>query len=517
MSLNLAMIIHENAKRHGDQPALIYHDQRWTFDDLENDINRMAHGLVELGIQRGDCVTVMLPNLPEFVISYFAIMKAGAVCVPINPLYKEREVEFLLQDSRSVAMVTCQSVFQEAKSGFEKASDCRHLLVVGYPEDSAIDRDVAIDFRAWMRRPVQPFPMVMTDADETAVLVYTSGTTGKPKGAMLTHFNLFYQAFVLPQIHWPAKQPGEVSLAILPLFHSFGQSCVMNARLARGAAVSLLPAYEPRQVLEVLQRHRVTHFSGVPTMYLQLLNHPERDAFDLSRLVECYSGGAPIPIDTLQRWKERYQLDILEGYGLTETSPVATFNFPGHPPIYGSCGEPIWGCQVKIVNAAGETLPPGQDGEVCIQGVNIMKGYFGNPEATAEVMKDGWFATGDQGHLDENGFLYIVGRLKDMILRGGFNVYPREIEELLYEHPAVHECAVYGVPDPEMGEEIQAAIYLKAGQQATAEDLKRFVKDRIAPYKYPRHVEIWPEPLPKGPSGKILKRELQRLHAERKT
>ena len=369
MSLNLAVIISENAKRIPNDPAILFHDVHYSFRELDEAINRLANGLVGLGVKRGQMVTVMLPNLPEFIIAYFAIAKLGGVCVPINPLYKRREVEYLLSDSESVAMIACQQFAQEAIAGYEASPACHHMIMVAYPERCDTPIHGLVPYETLMEGSSPHFEMVMTEADDTAVLVYTSGTTGKPKGAMLTHFNLFYQAFVLPFIHWSAKQGHEVSLAILPLFHSFGQSCVMNARLARGAAVSVLPAYEPLQVLEILQRDRVTHFSGVPTMYLQLLNHPDRDRYDLSSLKECFSGGAPMPIDTLVRWKERYQLDILEGYGLTETSPVATFNFPNQKPVYGSCGERIWGCDVKIVDAEGNTLPPGEDGEVLIRGV----------------------------------------------------------------------------------------------------------------------------------------------------
>lgn len=515
MSLNVATVIEENARRIPDTTAIICDDKRFSYSQLDAATNRVANALAALGVKRDQMVTVMLPNIPEFVIAYFGILKLGAVCVPINTLYKNREIEFLLEDSESVAFICCQGFMGEAIDAFQRAPVCKNLVVVPFPKQVELPNVEGIHcFNQLTAAASDKFETVMTDADETAVLVYTSGTTGKPKGAMITHFNLFYQAFVLPKIHWDEPQPDEVDLALLPLFHCFGQSCVMNARLARGSTISLVPQYDPLRVMEIMQRDKITHFAGVPTMYLQILNHPERTKFDLSHLRECVSGGAPMPVDIIQRWNEVFGMEIREGYGLTETSPVATFNFPGIKPVHGSCGNRIWGCDIKIVDPEGNTLPTGQDGEVAIRGVNIMKGYYKNPEATAAVMKNGWFLSGDQGHLDDRGYLYIVGRIKDMILRGGFNIYPRELEELLFEHPAVHECAVIGIPDPEMGEEVKAVVYLKPGQSVTADELKAFCKDRIAAYKYPRIVEIRPEPLPKGPTGKILKRELQQQHID---
>jgi len=515
MSLNLAMILKENAVRIPNKTAVICDEQRIDYRDLDRQINRLANTLVSLGVKRGQAVTLMLPNIPEFVVAYFAIVKIGAICVPINTLYKEREIEYILSDSESVAFIACSGFLKDAVLAFELCQGCKNLIVVPFPKVETLPAIEGVHaYQDVVAAAPETCDLVMTDADDIAALVYTSGTTGKPKGAMLTHFNLFFQAFVLPFIHWEPGQNDEVALATLPLFHSFGQSCVMNARLARGSTISLLPAYDPVRVMEIIQRDKVTHFAGVPTMYLQILNHPELGKYDLTSLRECVSGGAPIPIDTLERWKQTFGMEIREGYGLTETSPVATFNFPGKDTVYGSCGERIWGCDVKIVDPQGNTLPPGKDGEVVMRGVNIMKGYYKNQEATDAVIKDGWFASGDQGRLDENGYLYIVGRIKDMILRGGYNVYPREIEELLFEHPAVHECAVFGIPDDEMGEEVKASVFLKPDRTATAEELKQFCKDRIAPYKYPRIVEILSTPLPKGPSGKILKRELRQMHID---
>ena len=291
----------------------------------------------------------------------------------------------------------------------------------------------------------------------------------------------------------------------------------MNTVLALGSTMTCMVRFDPVKALEMIARDKVTHFAAVPTMYLQMLNHPDRPQYDLSSLRTCGSGGAPIPLETLETWKRHYGSQIQEGYGLTETSPTATWSQGPVKPKFGSCGKPIWGCQIKIVDDAGNTLPPGKEGEVLIRGVNVMKGYYKQPEATAQILKNGWFYSGDIGKLDEEGYLYIVGRKKDMILRGGFNIYPREIEELLYEHPAVAEAAVVGVKHDELGEEIKAVVYLKPGCNATEGELQAYCKERIAAFKYPRIVEIRKQPLPKGPSAKILKRELIDEHERART
>jgi long-chain acyl-CoA synthetase len=301
------------------------------------------------------------------------------------------------------------------------------------------------------------------------------------------------------------------------LFHSFGQSCVMNTVLALGSTMTCMPRFEPAKAMEMIQRDKVTHFAAVPTMYLTMLNHPDRAKYDLSSLRTCGSGGAPMPVETLDTWQKHYNFQIQEGYGLTETSPTATWSQGPVKPKAGSCGKAVWGCQIKIVDDQGNTLPPNKEGEVLIRGVNVMKGYYKQPEATAQILKNGWFYSGDIGKLDEEGYLYIVGRKKDMILRGGFNIYPREIEELLYEHPAVAEAAVVGVKHEELGEEIKAVVYLKPGSRATEDEIQAYCKERIAAFKYPRIVEIRDQPLPKGPSAKILKRELIEEHERART
>jgi long-chain acyl-CoA synthetase len=485
---------------------------------LETLTNQLANSLARLGLHPGQKILLMLPNIPEFVISYFAILKPGGVVVPINVLYKAREIEFLLSDSEAIALITCTEFLDEALEAYRNVETCKHLILVDFAREApAIGDSGARRFDDLLRAGSSDFEIVATSPEDTAVIGYTSGTTGKPKGAELSHFNLFYQCRVLPELIDEPRKNDEVRLAVLPLFHSFGQSCIMNTVLAMGSTMTLMPRFEPAKAMEVIQRDRVTHFAAVPTMYLTMLNHPDRAKYDLSSLRMCGSGGAPIPLDTLEAWQRSYDCTIREGYGLTETSPTATWSQGPVTPRFGSCGKPISGCQIKIVDDHGNTLPPGKEGEVLIRGVNVMKGYYKQPEATAQILKNGWFYSGDIGKLDEEGYLYIVGRKKDMILRGGFNIYPREIEELLYEHPAVAEAAVVGVKHEELGEEVKAVVYLKPGCAASETEIQAYCKERIAAFKYPRIVEIRDTPLPKGPSAKILKRELIEEHERART
>jgi len=516
--LNLALVLSENALRFPDRTAVICDEQSYTYGELETITNRLANSLSKLGLHPGQKMLIMLPNIPDFVLAYYGILKPGGVVVPINILYKAREIEFLLEDSEAIGLIACTEYMAEALEAFRNVETCHHLILVDFPNAAPVTKEPGIHrFSDLIAAGSPEFEMAATCPEDTAVIGYTSGTTGKPKGAELSHFNLFYQCRVLPELVDEPRQENEVRMAVLPLFHSFGQSCVMNTVLAMGSTMTCLVRFEPTKAMEVIQRDRVTHFAAVPTMYLTMLNHPDRAKYDLSSLRMCGSGGAPIPLETLERWKGHYDFPIREGYGLTETSPTATWSQGPVAPKAGSCGKPIWGCQVKIVNDEGDRLPVGEIGEVLIRGVNIMKGYYKQPEATAQILKNGWFYSGDTGKLDEEGYLYIVGRKKDMILRGGFNIYPREIEELLYEHPAVAEAAVVGVKHEELGEEIKAVVYLKPGCHATEQELQAYCKERIAAFKYPRIMQIRDTPLPKGPSAKILKRELIEEHERART
>jgi long-chain acyl-CoA synthetase len=509
VSLNLAVTLVENSRRVPDHPAILNAGRAISYGELNADVNRFANVLTGLGVRRGHKVILMLPNVPEFAVCYYGILKAGAVVVPTNVMYKARELEYLITDSESVVFVTCSEYLDEAHEAFRTVGTCRDLLIVDFPRPAGDVSGKGIHrYDDLMRNASAEFDMVPTEADETAVIVYTSGTTGKPKGAELTHFGQFFQCRVLAGLIPDMIRADDVALVALPLFHAFGQTVIMGIAVGTGTTISLMPRYDPGAALEQMVRDKVTLFAGVPTMYVQMLHHPDRARHDLSRLRRCMSGGAPIALETMQAWKREFGFDIAEGYGLTESNPIATTSIGEVKAKYGACGKIVWGCEVKIVDDQGQTLPPGRDGEVLLRGPNIMKGYYRNPEATAAALKDGWLYTGDIGKLDEEGYLYIVGRKKEMIIRGGYNVYPREIEELLYEHPAVQECAVIGTPHPELGEEVKAVVYLKQSRTTTPEEIRAYCRDRLAAFKYPRLVEIRPEPLPKTATGKILKRAI---------
>ena len=344
------------------------------------------------------------------------------------------------------------------------------------------------------------------DTEDTAVILYTSGTTGQPKGAELTHANLAQNVEVLcaDLLH---LTPDDVIFGGLPLFHSFGQTCTLNAAVASGACLTLLPRFDPQQALQSLAEHRATIFAGVPTMYGALLAQPDRAAYDVSALRVCISGGSAMPVELLRGFEHEFGCKVLEGYGLSETSPVASFNHPDRERKPGSIGTPIRGVEMRVVDEYGEDVPQGEVGEIVIRGHNVMKGYWQRPEETAAAIPDGWFRSGDLGRVDEDGYYAIVDRKNDLIIRGGFNVYPREVEEVLYEHPAVAEAAVIGISHPQLGEDVAAAVALKPSGTATPEELREHVKSQVAPHKYPRTVWIVPE-LPKGPTGKILKRAI---------
>jgi long-chain acyl-CoA synthetase len=354
---------------------------------------------------------------------------------------------------------------------------------------------------------VPPIPdVVERQGQDTAVILYTSGTTGHPKGAELTHANLTRNTEIAVA-DLESLTPDDVIFGGLPLFHSFGQTCTLNAAIATGACLSLLPRFDPAQALALLTRDRVTVFTGVPTMYGALLGHPDRAAYDLSALRVCISGGAAMPVEVMRGFESAFGCIVLEGYGLSETSPIASFNHPDKERKPGSIGTPVHGVEMRVENDEGEEVTQGEVGEIAIRGHNVMKGYWRRPDDTASAIHDGWFRTGDLGMVDKDGYFFIVDRKKDLILRGGYNVYPREIEEVLYEHPAVAEAAVIGVPHPDLGEEVAAAVTLKPGATITAEELRDQVKSQVAAYKYPRHV-WFVDALPKGPTGKIVKREI---------
>jgi long-chain acyl-CoA synthetase len=493
MNENLAYNLINTAEQHRERTALRLEQEVFTYAELDDASARVAGFLAERGVKPGDRVGIMLPNVPEFAIAYYGVLRAGAVVVPMNVLLKPREVAFYLGDPEAKLVFAWHQFADAAQQGAaEVGAEC----VVVEPE--AFARLLA------SANPVDD--VAERTARDTAVILYTSGTTGKPKGAELTHSNLAINADVMKQVF--SIGPDDVILGALPLFHAFGQTCALNTAVSSGAELVMLARFDAGAALAAIERYGVTVFEGVPTMYSALLHHPERERFDVSALRLCVSGGAALPVEVLRGFENAFGCVILEGYGLSETSPVASFNHPGRDRKPGSIGTPIEGVQMKLVDLHRRDSLAGEPGEIAIRGHNVMKGYWNRPEATSEAIDaDGWFYSGDIARVDEEGFFFIVDRKKELIIRGGYNVYPREIEEVLYEHPAVREAAVIGIPHADLGEEIGAAVALKSGQQVTEAELRDHVKTNVAAYKYPRHVWLVDE-LPKGPTGKILKRQI---------
>jgi len=509
LSLNLAVVLRESAKRHPDKTAIIIGDKSLTYAEIHGHAQRFATGLKTAGIQPGDRVALMLPNVPQFTIAYFGILYAGGVVVPLNVLLTADEVAYHLEDSAAAAIVTWDGFLEPSEAGFRANDVCHQLIVVEAAGPGSIDLPEGATSFAAMIGGSEPMDAPTTRMpDDTAVILYTSGTTGRPKGAELTQFNMFFNSQYSRTMLLPMT-PDDVALATLPLFHSFGQTVIQNAILGSGGTLVLLPRFDPESAFALMKGHGVTLFAGVPTMYFALLNHPGADSFDSSALKYCVSGGSAMPVEVMKAFDAKFNVNVLEGYGLSETSPVASFNQLERPKKAGSIGLPIWGVEFRLEDDNGNVVEgTGLPGEICIKGHNVMKGYWRRPEVTDEVIKDGWFHSGDVGTIDEDGFYFIVDRKKDMIIRGGYNVYPREIEEVLYGHPAIAEVAVIGVPHPSHGEEVKAVVALKPGQELTEEEVIAFSREHLAAYKYPRSVDFM-DALPKGPTGKILKRELK--------
>lgn len=509
MSLNLAAIIRRSALLYPERPALVIGKTTISHGQLDAMARRFAAALHGLDIKRGQHVALMLPNVPQFVIAYFGAHYAGCPVVPLNVLLSGPEVAYHLRDSDAVALVAWEGFGEPARTGFDRVDHCKHLIIAKADPTDVSAQEGTLNMTALLgaATPIEDLPP--TQADDTAVILYTSGTTGQPKGAELSHINLIYNAMFTrgPLLK---MTPETVALVTLPLFHSFGQTVLQNAALGAGGSLVLLPRFTPQDALGLMQQHRVNIFAGVPTMYFAMLHHPGAEQYDLSTLERCVSGGSAMPVEVMKAFDEKYGVNILEGYGLSETAPVASFNILERPKKPGSIGLPIHDVELRLVDEQGKVVTETDTpGEIWIFGPNVMKGYYNKPEATAAAIDEhGWFKSGDIATRDADGYYYIVDRKKDMLIRGGFNVYPREVEEVLYAHPAVAEAAVIGVPHERHGEEVKAILALKPGQEASAEDIIEYCKGQLAAYKYPRIVEFR-DSLPKGATGKILKRVLR--------
>ena len=490
MSLSLASLLPESARFSPERIAVISGGERVTYAQLWRQTCEIAAVLCARGVREGDNVALLMPNVPDFPRAYFAILALGAVVVPVHALLTPHEIAYVLNDS-GARLIVGHPLLGAGREGAQMAG-------IEYIEPACEDNGSVV-------------PVVERRPDDDAVILYTSGTTGKPKGAVLTNLNMVVNATVCAQDMLLLGE-GDVLLCALPLFHSFGQTVVMNAAFRAGATVVLMARFDGSSALDLMVRENVTFFAGVPTMYVALLEAAKRDARrpPLRRLM---SGGAPLPAALLQNIEKTFAVPVEEGYGLSETSPVATFNQRAIGLKPGTVGVPIWGVDVRVAAADVEDrvllLGPGERGEIVIRGHNVFSRYLNNPEATAAAKIDGWFRSGDIGTIDDDGFITILDRKKDMILRGGFNVYPREVEEVMLQHPAIAQCAVIGVPDQVHGEEVVAVVVSQqhARDSVSGEEIVAWAREHLARHKYPRRVEFV-DGYPLGPSGKILKREL---------
>ena len=502
MSLSIAAVLAESAARRPDHPAVVIGETKVPYKHLWAGARQYAAVLREQGIEPGDKVALLLPNTPHFPLAYYGVIALGAIAVPVHALLRAEEIAYVLQDSGSKALICAAPLLGEGAKGAELAGVPLFAVMDG--GDADVPR---LDNLAAATTPIDRY--VPREPDDLAVILYTSGTTGKPKGAMITHLNILMNVdtSVISSFEFTAD---DVLLGCLPLFHTFGQTCAMNTAFRVGATLVLMPRFDGPGALDQLVTQNCTLFMGVPTMYIALLEAAKNDP-RRPRLGSAFSGGASLPLKVLEDFEATFDTKVYEGYGLTETSPVATFNQKGWPCKPGTVGRPIWGVDVEIARAevegAIELLPAGELGEVVIRGHNVMAGYLNRPEATAEVMVDGWFRSGDLGVKDEDGYISIVDRKKDMVLRGGFNVYPREVEEVLLRHPDIAQVAVIGVPHDVYGEEVCAVVVPREGASPDAAELVAWSKTQLAGHKYPRKFEFV-EAFPLGPSGKVLKREL---------
>ncbi len=500
----LAELVSDVAQSNGAKPAIIFQDQPITYAQLNGMIELAANGLAARGIGHGDRVALMLPNIPQFVAAHYAVARLGAVVVPLNVLYKADEIAYILNDSETKALIIFEGFYPQGAEAVKGAASVEQVIVVGQgaaPEGTTHWAQL-LDGTAPRRPAVEVRP------DDLAVICYTSGTTGRSKGAMLTHRNFIANCEQFSQLPLLTINEEDKILLVLPLFHIFGLNVGMNATLRVGATIVLMIRFEPVPVLEQIQKYRCTNFLGAPPMYVAWVHTPTIGDYDFSSLRVVVSGAAALPMQVLTRFRELTGVEIQEGYGLTETAPVTHSNAAAPRVKPGTIGLPIPGVEARVVDEQDREAPQGQEGEIVVRGDNVMIGYWRNPEATAEAIRDGWFHTGDIATIDEEGYYTIVDRKKDMINAGGFKVWPREVEEVLYAHPAVQEAAVVPMPDPYAGERPLAYVALKQGQQATADELIQYCRGALASFKAPARVEFRAD-LPKLPTGKVLRRVLR--------
>lgn len=525
----LYQFLQETAERVPDKKALNFMGKEMTFREILTEAKKLANYLQKLGLKKGDRVASMLPNTPQAVVTYYGALMAGGIVVQVNPLYTERELAYQMKDS-GAKFIVCLDILLPRVSKVKEETDLEHIIVTRiadylpfpknliYPFIQKREYNIVVkveesdDTHVWKNvianSPAEYEDVEIDPEEDLALLQYTGGTTGFPKGVMLTHYNLVANVQMAKAWISKAERDKEVVLGVLPFFHVYGMTTVMNLSIMDGAKMILLPRFDAGQVLKTIQKHKPTLFPGAPTIYIGLLNHPDFEKYDLSSIKACISGSASLPLEVQEQFEKRTNGKIVEGYGLTESSPVTHANPIWGRRVNGSIGIPWPDTDAKIVkNGTLEEVPVGEIGEIAVKGPQVMKGYWNNPEATEEVLKDGWLLTGDMGKMDEDGYFYVVDRKKDVIIAGGFNIYPREIEEVLFEHPDIVEAAVIGVPDDYRGETVKAVIVPKPGAKLDEKQLDEYCRKHLAAFKVPRIYEFREE-LPKSVIGKVLKRQL---------
>lgn len=499
--MNLNAILRENVKQFGTYPVLIFEGKEYTNTYIDEASSQLANSLMEIGVEKGDRVLVTMPNCPEVVIAFNGIIKRGAVAVPIMPLLQAQEINYILQDCQPKVVLTTELLLpklHEAVKGLDSP-----------PKVFSLDKQESSHTLLNMMEGASKIaPEVSIDENDEAALLYTAGTTGNPKGVMLTHKNLYSNAKAAAETASILKlKQGRVALGILPFSHAFGFT-MMNVTLILGDKNVLLPQFDPVKVFEAIEKYKVTHSAMVPAMFHALYHHPDADKYDTSSFFACTSGSAALPQQLARNFQRKFSCIILEGYGLSEAAPIVTATNPMKKIKPGSVGLPLPGIKIAVVDEKGNHLPPNEVGELIVSGPNVLKGYYGKPEETKEVLRDGWLHTGDMARIDEEGYLFIVDRKKDLIIRGGFNIYPRDLEELFMTHPDVAEAGVVGVPSPSMGEEVVAYIVKRKGSTVTEEDLFQFCQEKLAKYKTPRFIKIIGY-MPRNLIGKIDKVKLR--------
>ncbi|MGN7176520.1 long-chain-fatty-acid--CoA ligase [Cytobacillus sp. SAFR-174] len=518
------------AEEFPEKIAIHFMGKEFTYKYIYECSLKLAAYLQSLGIEKGDRVAIMLPNTPQSVISYYGILMAGGIVVQTNPLYMERELEYQMKDSGAKAIITMDILFPRVTKVMPH-TELKHIIVTAIKDALPFPKNLIYPFiqkkqygivvnvkheghnhllTEILKRPAEPLRIHDFDFEEDlALLQYTGGTTGFPKGVMLSHSNLVSNTAMCKAWLYKCRRGEETVLGILPFFHVYGMTTVMILSVMDAHKMVLLPKFDPETTLKTIHKQRPTLFPGAPTIYIGLLNHPDIKKYDLSSIDSCISGSAALPVEVQQKFEEITGGKLVEGYGLTESSPVTHANFLwDRPRVKGSIGVPWPDTDAAIFSLeTGEALPAGEVGEIAVKGPQVMKGYWKRSEETEQTLRDGWLLTGDLGYMDEKGYFYVVDRKKDMIIAGGFNIYPREIEEVLYEHPAVQEVVAAGIPDPYRGETVKAYIVLKEGKEATEDELDQFARKHLAAYKVPRLYEFRRE-LPKTAVGKILRRAL---------